>query len=122
MWDLVGVAMPIRSFVEPGAFDPEAIAEMSEALEAALKELQGTGEPDVVRERIATRIIAAAKLVSVIRLACWQRLALKAGTFWIGDGPVRKTHEPTQRPRTTLVQVWPISHNMQHHLIVSAIR
>ena len=54
--------MPIRSFVEPGAFDPEAIAEMSEALEAALKELQGTGEPDVVRERIATRIIAAAKL------------------------------------------------------------
>jgi hypothetical protein len=54
--------MPIRSFVEPGAFDPEAIAAMSEALEAALKELQGTGEPEVVRERIATRIIAAAKL------------------------------------------------------------
>jgi hypothetical protein len=55
-------AMPIRSFVEPGAFDPEAIAAMSEALEAAVKELQGTGEPEVVRERIATRIIAAAKL------------------------------------------------------------
>jgi hypothetical protein len=28
--------MPIRSFVEPGAFDPEAIAEMSEALEVEL--------------------------------------------------------------------------------------
>jgi hypothetical protein len=54
--------MPIRSFVEPGAFDPEAIGAMSEALEAALKELKDTGEPEVVRERIATRIIAAAKL------------------------------------------------------------
>jgi hypothetical protein len=56
MW---GAAMPIGSFVEPGAFDPEAIARMSEALEAALKELQGAGKPEVVRERIATRIIAA---------------------------------------------------------------
>ena len=54
--------MPILSFVEPGAFDPEAIAAMSEALEAAFKELQDTGEPGVVRERIATRTIAAAKL------------------------------------------------------------
>jgi hypothetical protein len=52
-------AMPVCLF---GAFGPEAIMEMSEALEAAHKELQGTGEPDVVRERIATRIIAAARL------------------------------------------------------------
>jgi hypothetical protein len=58
----VGAAMPIRSFVEPGAFDPEGIAAMSEALEAALKKLPDTGAPEVVRERIATRIIAAAKL------------------------------------------------------------
>jgi hypothetical protein len=57
-----GAAMPIRPFIEPGAFDPEAIAAMSEALEAAFKELQDTSEPEVVRERIATRIIAAAKL------------------------------------------------------------
>jgi len=42
-------------------FEPEALAEMSETLDAAYKELQGTGEPHVVRERIATRIIAAAK-------------------------------------------------------------
>jgi hypothetical protein len=35
---------------------------MSEALEAAFKELQDTGESDVVRERIAMRIMAAAKL------------------------------------------------------------
>ena len=54
--------MPIRSFIQPGAFDPEAIAAMSEALAAALKEPEGIGEPDVVRERIATRIIAAARL------------------------------------------------------------
>jgi hypothetical protein len=54
--------MPIRSFIEPGGFEPETIAAMSEALEAAFKVLQDTGEPDVVRERIATRIITAAKL------------------------------------------------------------
>jgi len=57
----VGAAMPIRSFIQPGAFDPEAIAAMSEALEAALKELQDTGQ-SVAPEVIASRIIAAAKL------------------------------------------------------------
>jgi hypothetical protein len=51
--------MPLRSL---GGFDPEALAEMTEVLDAACKELQGTGEPDVVRERIAMRIIAAVKL------------------------------------------------------------
>jgi hypothetical protein len=50
--------MPMRSF---GVFGPETIAKMAAALDAAYKELQGTGEPDVVRERIATRIIAAVK-------------------------------------------------------------
>jgi hypothetical protein len=54
--------MPIRSFVEPGAFEPEAIAVMSEALEAALKELSNASQPDAVRELIAGRIIAAANL------------------------------------------------------------
>jgi hypothetical protein len=44
-----------------GAFGPEAIAEMSEILDAAYEQLQETGEPDVVRERIAMRIMAAAK-------------------------------------------------------------
>jgi hypothetical protein len=42
-------------------FGPEAIAAMSEVLDAAFEELQDTGEPDVVRERIAARIIAAAR-------------------------------------------------------------
>jgi hypothetical protein len=51
--------MSMHSF---GAFGPEAIAEMSEILDAAFEKLQDTGEPDVVRERIATRIIAVAKL------------------------------------------------------------
>jgi hypothetical protein len=45
-----------------GAFGPDAITEMSEVLDAAFEELQDTGEPDVVRELIATRIIAAARL------------------------------------------------------------
>ena len=53
--------MPIRSFLQPGAFEPEAIAAMSEALEATLKELQDTGQA-VAPEVIAGRIIAAARL------------------------------------------------------------
>jgi hypothetical protein len=57
-----GAAMPIRSFIQPGAFEPEVIAAMSEVLEAALKELQDTGQPNVAPEVIAGRIIAAAKL------------------------------------------------------------
>lgn len=36
---------------------------MSEALDVAFEELQKTGEPEVVREIIAGRIIAAAKFV-----------------------------------------------------------
>jgi hypothetical protein len=38
--------------MQPGAFGPEAIAAMSEALDAALKALQDTGQSDVVREII----------------------------------------------------------------------
>ena len=54
--------MPIRSFIQPGAFDPETIAVMIEALEAACKELRETGQLQVTREVVAGRIIAAAKL------------------------------------------------------------
>jgi hypothetical protein len=35
---------------------------MSEVMNAAFEKLQDTGEPDVVRERIATRIMTAASL------------------------------------------------------------
>ena len=50
-------AMPIGSFTQPGAFEPEVIAVMSEVFEAACKE-----QPDVSPDVIANRIIAAAKL------------------------------------------------------------
>jgi len=45
-----------------GAFEPEALKEMGEILDTAFEKLQGTGEPDVVRELIAVRIIAVARL------------------------------------------------------------
>ncbi len=56
-WEIA--IMPMRS---RGAFGPEALAEMSEILDAAFKKLQDNAEPDVLRELIATRIIAAARL------------------------------------------------------------
>jgi hypothetical protein len=55
------VAMPIRSSISPGAFEPEMIATMSEAFEAACR-LHAAGRHDVVREVIARRIVIAAKL------------------------------------------------------------
>jgi hypothetical protein len=54
--------MTHRSFIQSSAFEPETISVMSEVLHAAFEELQNTGEPAVVRERITTRIIAAARL------------------------------------------------------------
>jgi len=56
----VVAAMPIHSFI-PGAFGPEAIAAMGEAFDAACKELGDTGQPEVAREVVAGRIIAAAR-------------------------------------------------------------
>jgi hypothetical protein len=49
--------MTIHSFVGPGAFGPEVLAAMSEAYDAAL-----VSRPNAVREAIARRIIAAARL------------------------------------------------------------
>jgi hypothetical protein len=54
--------MTRQPFISPGVFGPEAIAAMSAAFEAALKAFQVTDRPNVVREAIAGRIIAAAKL------------------------------------------------------------
>jgi len=56
-------------FIQPGAFEPDAIAAMSEALEAALKELQDTGQPRPAREVVARRL-QPQDLVSAIRFAC----------------------------------------------------
>ena len=56
-----GATLPISSFIQPGAFEPDAIAAMSEAFEAACKALKDTGRPEVVREIVAVRIMAAAR-------------------------------------------------------------
>jgi len=40
----------LHSFIKPGLFEPEAIVVMSEAYEAALKELHDTGQPKLVLE------------------------------------------------------------------------
>jgi hypothetical protein len=52
--------MPTDSFARRGACDPEAA--MSAALDAAFEELRHAGPPEVVREIIAIRIIAAIRL------------------------------------------------------------
>jgi hypothetical protein len=62
--------MPMRS---RGAFGPEAITEMDEILDAAFEKLQGTGEPDVVRETHRHKNYCSGKTgASVIQLACWK--------------------------------------------------
>jgi hypothetical protein len=61
-WLCRGVAaMSIHSFVTPGVFHPEALAAMGEAFEAACEALDDTGQPQIVREVIAQRIIEAAR-------------------------------------------------------------
>ncbi len=56
------VAMPIRSSLNRGVFfEPEEIALMSEAFEAACGALHDADKPQVVRELVARRIIAAAR-------------------------------------------------------------
>jgi hypothetical protein len=44
-----------------GVFDPAAAAVMSEAFDAACEELHDTGQPEIVLEVIAERIITVAK-------------------------------------------------------------
>jgi hypothetical protein len=53
--------MSIRQFLKPGlSFDSQALAAMDEAFDAAFKALDDTGQPRLVREVIAQRIIEAA--------------------------------------------------------------
>jgi hypothetical protein len=54
--------MPIRTFIQSGAFDPEAIAAMTEAFDAACEKLRDIDQPEVAREVIAGQIIAAVRL------------------------------------------------------------
>jgi hypothetical protein len=55
-------AMASHSFVQSAAVELETIAAMTEAFDAACKQLDDTGQPESVLEIIAERIIAAAKL------------------------------------------------------------
>jgi hypothetical protein len=52
-------AMSIRSFVTPGVFDPDALAAMDEAFDAAFEALDDMGQPKIVLEIIAQRIMEA---------------------------------------------------------------
>ena len=52
--------MPIDPSLEQGVFGPEATAAMGEAFDTAFKQLHCVGQPEVVRELIAKRIIASA--------------------------------------------------------------
>jgi hypothetical protein len=53
--------MAVRTFEQPGAFDAEATATMTEVFDAACEKLGDTDKPEVAREVIAGRIIAAAR-------------------------------------------------------------
>jgi hypothetical protein len=52
--------MRINPFMQQGAFGPEATAAMGKAFDAACQELHCTRQPEVIRELIATLILAAA--------------------------------------------------------------
>jgi hypothetical protein len=54
--------VPVYAPFQSGAFEPEAITAMSAAFEAACKELGDAVQSDAVRETLAIRIIAEAKL------------------------------------------------------------
>jgi hypothetical protein len=53
--------MAIRPFAQPGAFDAEATAALTEAFDAACQRLGDIDQVEVAREVIAGRIIAAAR-------------------------------------------------------------
>ena len=69
--------MQIHSLMQPGAFGPEAIAVMGDALDAALKELQDIGSPTCSPRRCARpspdELSERQDLASVTRLACGRR-------------------------------------------------
>jgi hypothetical protein len=54
------MGMSIVPFIKRRVFDPQAIAVMSEAFDAACQELHDAGQPEIVLEVIAERIIELA--------------------------------------------------------------
>ena len=51
----------IVEFVKPGEFDDVAIKAMGDAFDSAAEELHDRGQPPIVREVLANRIIEAAR-------------------------------------------------------------
>jgi hypothetical protein len=56
-----GIVSSIIQFLEDSSFDPETTRVMSQAFDAACRELNDGGQPLIVREVLAQRIIQAAK-------------------------------------------------------------
>ena len=52
----------LNTLFEEAAFEPEAVAILAQAYEKARKSLHDKGQPDIVPEIIAKRIVAAARL------------------------------------------------------------
>ena len=53
--------MPLRRLLQGATFSPEEIQAMSEAYEAVRKKLHDRGQPDLVNEIIAKRIVEVGK-------------------------------------------------------------
>jgi hypothetical protein len=77
--------MAINPFIKCGAFGPDETAAMGEAFEAACKKLREIGKFEGVRELIAARIIAAARMGELrpVRL----RMAALSGLLVAGISP-----------------------------------
>jgi hypothetical protein len=72
--------MPIRQFIsDEAAFDPDAIAAMSNAFEAACRALKIDGD-DRAREVIAVRVIELARQGEVDAARLAERVVIEAGT------------------------------------------
>jgi len=82
--------MPISPFTEQGVFEPEATAAMGEAFDAACKELHCATRAEVVRELVATLIIAAASQgeLDPVRLRTTALTGFAIGTQKLCDTPV----------------------------------
>ena len=57
-------------FKQDALFGPETIATMSEAFEAACKQLDDTGQPELVLKSLPSELLQRQAPVSAIRFAC----------------------------------------------------
>src|SRR5258706_15591671 len=71
-WFFLGGAMSIDPCLEQGVFEPEATTAMGEAFEAACEELHDGGRLPMVREVVAGRIVAAARIGEQIGRGSWR--------------------------------------------------